>query len=37
MVAAYQLTDRISVGGTFTVGLGNLQAGLTESGGRYHR
>lgn len=33
MVAAYQVTDRISVGGAFTIGIGNLQAGLTESGG----
>lgn len=33
MSAAYQLTDQLSLGGTFTVGIGNLQAGLTESSG----
>ncbi len=33
MTAAYQLTDNFSIGGTITIGIGNLQAGLTESGG----
>lgn len=33
MSAAYQLTDQLSLGATFTVAIGNLQAGLTESGG----
>jgi len=33
MVAAYRISDRISLGAALTVGIGNLQAGLTESGG----
>ena len=33
MAAAYKVNDKLSIGGTFTVGLGNLQAGLTGSGG----
>ncbi len=32
MVAAYKVSDQLSIGGTFTVGIGNLQVGLTESG-----
>lgn len=33
MTAAYQVTPQLSVGASFTIGIGNLQAGLTESGG----
>lgn len=33
MVVAYELTSQWSIGATFTIGIGNLQAGLTESGG----
>lgn len=32
MVVGYQVTPRWSVGATLTIGIGNLQAGLTESG-----
>lgn len=32
MVAAYKISDQLSIGGAFTVGIGNLQAGLTGSG-----
>lgn len=36
MTAAYQVTDRLSLGGTLTVGIASLQVGLTDSGGTVH-
>jgi len=36
MSAAYQVTDKLSLGATFTLGIASLQVGLTESGSTVH-
>lgn len=36
MSAAYQVTDKLSIGATFSLGIASLQVGLTESGATVH-
>ena len=36
MSAGYQVTDKLSLGATFTLGIASLQVGLTESGATVH-
>lgn len=36
MSAAYQVTDKLSLGATFTLGIASLQVGLTESSSTVH-
>lgn len=36
MSAAYQVTDKLSLGATFTLGIASLQVGLTDNSGTVH-
>ncbi len=36
MSVGYQVSDQLSIGGTFTLGIASLQVGLTESGSTVH-
>ena len=37
MSAAYQVSDQLSIGGTFTLGIANLEAGLTDNSANTHQ
>lgn len=37
MSLAYQVSDQFSIGGTFTLGIANLEVGLTDSTGNVHQ